>query len=98
MNPLLSLALTIAMSASTFAADATFYLGKLDTETGKLGAVELAGEAKSPSFVALSPNRKFLYAAFEDDGAVGAFSVGADGKLTALNSTPCGGGTCHVWV
>jgi 6-phosphogluconolactonase len=113
MKLLRFLTLTALMTASTLAADATFYLGtytkggkshgiyigKLDTETGKLGPVELAGEAKSPSFVALAPGGKFLYAALEDGGgALGAFSVGPEGKLTALNSVPCGDGTCHVWV
>lgn len=114
MNPLIPFTLAALMTASSLAADATFYLGtytksglskgiylgKLDTETGKLGAVELAGEAKSPSFVALSPDQKFLYASIEDGGgAVGAFAVGPDGKLKTLNSQPSGGaGACHVWV
>jgi 6-phosphogluconolactonase len=114
MNPLVSLAALLLLTVSSLAAEATFYLGtytktgkskgiyigKLDTETGKLGAVELAGEAKSPSFVALSPNQKFLYASIEDGGgAVGAFAVNADGKLTTLNTQPSGGaGACHVWV
>lgn len=114
MNPLIPFTLAAVMTASSLAADATFYLGtytksgkskgiyvgKLDTDTGKLGALELAGEAKSPSFVALSPNQKFLYAALEDGGgSVGAFAVGADGKLTPLNVLPSGGaGACHVWV
>ena len=106
MNPLISLTLAAAMTTSSLAADATFYLGtytksgkskgiyigKLDTDSGKLGVVELAGEAKSPSFVALSPNQKFLYASIEDGGgSVGAFAVGADGKLTKLNVQPSGG-------
>jgi len=39
------------------------YLGRLDTETGKLGALTLASAAKNPGFLALSPDRKFLYAA-----------------------------------
>jgi 6-phosphogluconolactonase len=102
------------MTASSLAADATFYLGtytksgksqgiyvgKVDTETGKLGTLELAAEAKSPSFVALSPNGRFLYAALEDGGgSVGAYAVNADGKLTPLNIQPSGGaGACHVWV
>jgi 6-phosphogluconolactonase len=101
------------MTTSAIATDATFYLGTytqsgkskgiyigtIDTDTGKLGPVTLAGEAKSPSFVALAPNQKFLYAALEDDGAVGAYSIGADGKLKVLNTRPAGGeGTCHVWV
>ena len=114
MNPLIPFALAAVMTASSLASEATFYLGtytkagkskgiyvgKLDTETGKLGPVELAGEAKSPSFVALAPNGKSLYAAIEDGGgSVGAFAVGAGEKLTALNVQPAGGaGTCHVWV
>lgn len=104
----------VTMTASAVAVDATFYLGtytkngrskgiyvgKLDTESGRLGEIQLAGEAKSPSFVALSPDRKFLYASIEDGGgAVGAFAVNADGTLKPLNTQPSGGaGACHVWV
>ena len=114
MNPLLPFTLAAAMTASSLAAEVTFYLGtytktekskgiylgKLDTDTGKLGPIELAGEAKSPSFLALAPNGKALYASIEDGGgSVGAFAVGAEGKLTALNVQSAGGpGTCHVWV
>lgn len=114
MNSLLSLALLAALTATVSAADLTFYLGtytradkskgiyvgKLDSATGKLGPLELAAEANNPSFVALSPDAKFLYAVSEDGGGgVAAFKVGADGKLTKLNSLPAGGaGTCHVWV
>lgn len=76
------------------------YVGKLDTATGRLSPIALAAEAKSPSFVALSPDGRFLYAAMESGGgSVGAFSVGADGKLNPLNEQPSGGGgACHVWV
>jgi 6-phosphogluconolactonase len=114
MKSLAPLAFSVLMTASSFAADATFYLGtytksgksqgiylgKLDTETGKLGPLQLAGEAKSPSFVALSPDGKSLYASIEDGGgSIGAFSVGPDGLLKPLNSQPSGGGgACHVWV
>ena len=114
MKTLLSLLLTLALAASSLSANALFYIGtytksgksqgvyvsRLDTETGRLGAVELAGEAASPSFVALSPDGKFLYAAMEGSGgAVAAFAVGAGGRLTKLNQQATGGdGTCHVWV
>ncbi len=114
MKFLLPIILSAALPAAALSADATFYIGtytkpgksegvyvsKLDTDTGKLGAVELAGKAASPSYVALSPDGKFLYAAVESgSGAVAAFAVGAGGKLTALNQQPAGGdGTCHVWV
>lgn len=103
-----------ALTSAALAADATFYLGtytkagmskgiyvgKLNTDTGKLAPLELAAEAANPSFVALSPNGKNLYAVAEaGGGGVSAFSVGADGKLAKLNEQPTGGaGTCHVWV
>lgn len=102
------------ISQSAFAADATFYLGTytkpgksqgvyvgtLNTDTGKLGPVKLAGEAKNPSFVALSPNGKNLYACTEaGGGAVVAFSINGDGTLQTLNHGETGGGgACHVWV
>lgn len=76
------------------------YRGTLDSATGQLGPLELVAEAKNPSFVALSPNGQFLYAALEDGGgAVAAWKIGADGKLTELNrQSSGGGGACHVWV
>lgn len=114
MKSLLPILLSAALPCVALSAEVTFYVGtytkpgksegvyvsKLDTETGKLGAVELAGKAASPSFVALSPDGKFLYAAVESGaGSVAAFAVGAGGKLTALNEKPAGGdGTCHIWV
>ncbi len=108
------LAAMLLHSTSASADDATFYLGTytkpgqsegiyvgtLDTATGKLGPLTLAAKATSPSFVALSPDGRFLYAAMEaGGGAVGAFAVGPDGKLAQLNQQPSGGGgACHVWV
>jgi 6-phosphogluconolactonase len=114
MKSLLPLALLAALTTAALAAPATFYLGtytrggksqgiyvgQLDTATGKLGAIELAAATGNPSFLALSPNGKYLYAVAEaGGGGVAAFAVGADGKLTKLNEQPTGGaGTCHVWV
>ncbi len=111
LAPLLACAM---LTTAVKAADATFYLGtytkpgksqgiyvgKLDTETGKLGPLKLAAEAQNPSFVTLSRNGKFLYAAIEAaGGAVGAFAVQSDGTLVALNQVSTGGaGACHVWV
>ena len=101
---------TSALSAS----DARFYvgtytnkgtcegilMGNLDPETGKLGPITLAGKAKDPSWVTLSPDGQYLYAAVESgDGAVDAFHVEKDGTLTLLNQQPAGGkATCHLWV
>src|SRR5436190_5019982 len=45
------------------------YRAELDLATGKLTKPELAGEADNPSFLAIHPNRRFLYAV----GEVGNF-------------------------
>jgi hypothetical protein len=39
------------------------YVSRLDPASGRLSAPELAAEAVSPSFLAIHPNRRFLYAA-----------------------------------
>lgn len=76
------------------------YLGRLDTETGKLAPLTLAAESRNPGFLAFSPGRKFLYVAMEDkESAVGAFRVNPDGTLAFLNQQPSGGAAaCHVSV
>jgi 6-phosphogluconolactonase len=76
------------------------YLCELDPSTGELKNLGLAGEAKSPSFLALHPNGRFLYAVSEvgGEGAVIAFAIDPrTHKLRQLNSQPSAGvGPCHV--
>jgi 6-phosphogluconolactonase len=75
------------------------YTGTLETRTGRLGPIELAAEAASPSFLALSPDEKCLYASTgTGGGSIAAFRVDADSRLTQLNELPAGSGTCHVAV
>ena len=81
------------------------YLSRLDLASGKLSAPTLAAETEQPSFLALHPNRQFLYAVNETGsgrrgtGQVTAFAVGADGKLTRLNQQPSrGSAPCHLVV
>jgi 6-phosphogluconolactonase len=83
------------------------YASRLDASTGKLTPPELVAETTSPSFLAISPNGKFLYAANEvpkfegrTAGAVTAFALDRSaGKLTALNQKSSGGsGPCHLVV
>ena len=105
----------LATSLHTLAAERDFYVGtytkkegskgiyhfRLDTDSGKISGGELAAEAKNPSFLALHPSGKYLYAANEigGSGGVSAFAVEADGKLKLLDQQPAGGaGTCHVSV
>lgn len=55
------------------------YRSTLDGESGHLSAPQLVAEAENPSFLALSPNGRFLYAALEaGGGAVGAWAVGGN--------------------
>lgn len=74
-----------------------------DHTTGELSQQELAVEVEMPTFLALSPDGRHLYAANEAEdfqgkksGGVTAFAV--DGaKLTELNAVLAGGtGTCYV--
>jgi 6-phosphogluconolactonase len=83
------------------------YLYHLDLSTGALVSAGLAAETTSPSFLAIHPGRRFLYAVGEigdfrgkKAGAVSAFSIDpASGKLGLLNQQPSGGpGPCHVAV
>ena len=83
------------------------YLCRMDLSTGKLEAPALAAEAVNPSFLALHPNRRFLYAVGEmgsfagkKAGAVSAFALDpATGKLGLLNQQASGGaGPCHLAV
>jgi 6-phosphogluconolactonase len=83
------------------------YAMELDPKTGTLSGPKLAAATPSPSFLALHPNKGFLYAVNEVDtfdgqktGSVTAFEIaGADGSLRQLNQQPSGGaGPCHVEV
>ncbi len=76
------------------------YLFRFDSATGKLSPAGLAAESSSPSFLAVHPNRRFLYAVNESGaaGSVTAYSVDAkSGKLAFLNQAPSqGSGPCHL--
>src|SRR5688572_1880784 len=74
------------------------YVMRFDPANGTLGRPELAAEVKNPSFLAIHPNRRTLYAVGEigdfqgkKAGAVSAFSIDkATGKLTLLNQESAG--------
>jgi len=83
------------------------YLSRLDLAEGTLTEPVLAGATQSPSFLALSPDGRFLYAAGGSvtidgtrSGAITAFAVDlATGKLTLLNRVSArGNGPCHLVV
>jgi 6-phosphogluconolactonase len=81
------------------------YVYRYDAATGQLEDLGLAAETPSPTFLAISPNGKFLYAVNETDeyqgqasGIVSAFTVDAKtGKLTLLNQVASKGASpCHI--
>lgn len=78
------------------------YVFGLDSKTGKLEAKGLAAEAKSPSFLAISPSKRFLYCVSEvnSGGGLSAYALDAKtGRLTLLNQESSQGkGPCHVSV
>jgi 6-phosphogluconolactonase len=66
-----------------------------------LTAIGLAAETSNPSFLAVHPNQRFLYAANEDrTGTISAFAIDpVNGRLKLLNQVPSrGSGPCHVAV
>jgi len=81
------------------------YVSRLDAATGRLSEPELAAETKNPSFLAVHPNQRSLYAVGEVNdfdgkrtGAVSAFALDPkSGRLTLLNQQPSdGSGPCHL--
>ena len=83
------------------------YVLELDREAGTVTEARVAAKQKDPSFVAIHPNRQFLYAVSEVDstdgkkgGGVSAYKIDpASGKLELLNGEITGGGApCHLVV
>ena len=76
------------------------YSFQLDATTGKMTAPVLAAESPDPSFVAVHPDGKYLYAVNEagKNSMVSAFAIDASsGKLTLLNQLPAlGEDPCYI--
>jgi 6-phosphogluconolactonase len=83
------------------------HVSRLDPATGALTPPELAAETPNPSYLAVHPNNRFLYAANEvstfqgkSSGSVTAFAIDrSTGKLSALNQeASVGSGPAHLVV
>lgn len=93
------------VGTQTVATSKGIYAYRWDAANGELESAGLAAATDSPTFLAISPDRKFLYAANElnefqgaKSGAVSAFSISRD-KLNLVNAVSAeGAGTCHVAV
>jgi 6-phosphogluconolactonase len=83
------------------------HLVRIDRRSGQLRKVGSIDSGPNPSFLAIHPNRRVLYAVNELEkykgrptGAVSAFAIARDsGALTRLNEQPSeGGAPCYVSV
>jgi 6-phosphogluconolactonase len=80
------------------------YRCEFDAATGKLSEPTLVAETTNPSFLAVHPSHRYLYAVGEisgaKGGAVSAFALDPkSGELKALNQkSSSGNGPCHLVV
>ena len=78
------------------------YVYRLEGSTGKLSKIGLAAESVNPTFLAVHPNQRYLYAVNNNpgppDNTVSAFAIDRkSGTLTALNKVQPGGfGQSHL--
>lgn len=73
----------------------------LDGESGQLTRPAVAAEAKNPSYLALNPDGRHLYAVSESEAMAAAFAVAADrSRLEPLQEAQPAGGKapCHLVV
>jgi 6-phosphogluconolactonase len=83
------------------------YAYRFDSSSGAVTPIGLAAQTTNPSFLAVNPNHRFLYAVNETadykgqkSGAVSAFAIDtATGKLTLLNQVASGGADpCYITI
>jgi len=83
------------------------YAYRFDPESGELTSVGLGAHSVNPSFLAVHPNHRFLYAVNElrtydgqKSGALSAFAIDrATGKLTLLNEVASkGADPCYIML
>ena len=82
------------------------YVSRFNSSSGELSDPDLAVATSSPSFLAIHPSKKYLYAVGEmgtpgqKGGGVSAFTLSLpDGKLSLINQvSSVGAGPCHVSV
>lgn len=80
------------------------YTCRLDTLTGALEITDTTTGIANPSFLTISPDKKYLYAVAENGGkpeepygSVVAYRIGTDGSLIKINEVPSYGvAPCHI--
>jgi 6-phosphogluconolactonase len=98
---------TMYVGTYSRAASKGIYAFRFDSATGKATSVGLAAESENPSFLAVHPNQRFVYAVNELSqyqgqpvGSVSAFAIDASSHgLKPLNRVSSrGSGPCHLVV
>ncbi len=82
------------------------YVFQFDRQKGKLAGIQTVSGGSSPNFLALSPDKKFLYAAYskgtltDGSGSIMSFKIdSATGHLTKINEQSSEGvGPAHVSI
>jgi 6-phosphogluconolactonase len=99
--------LTVYLGTYTGGGSEGIYRSELDLASGKLSEPALAAKIDNPSFLAIHPSKRYLYAVGEvgnfggkKAGAVSAFAIEASsGNLTLLNQQSSeGSGPCHISI
>lgn len=76
------------------------YKFQFNTKTGELSELQLAMATENPSFIAYSPNKKYMYAVSESlGGSVSAYKIQENGLLKFLNKVSSNGtGPCYISI
>ncbi len=93
--------LTLLIGTYTTKTSEGIYVYRFNTKTGDLTPVSIGKGVKNPSFLAFSPDQRFVYSVAEmSGGAVSSFSFDkSSGNLVMLNTESAGGaGPCHITV
>jgi 6-phosphogluconolactonase len=98
--------MTLYIGTYTQTSKGGIYAASFDEQSGELGAVQGVAATPNPSFLAASPDGRFLYAvnewgqlAGEDEGGLSSFQISrAQDELAVLNEIALGGTLCHLTV
>jgi len=79
-------------TARRYARGDGIHVHRVDAERGTWSQVQVVGGLVNPSFLAMSPDRRFLYSAHGDEAYATSYSVNREtGQLAVLNRAATGG-------